>query len=66
MMHKPYQCPWCHGRGGHVDVIVDGQGPLETCGFCMGAGEIKSKRLFYQALGYLSGLKRAERRKEET
>ena len=59
---KPKQCPWCHGRGGFVDVIVDGQGPFETCGICEGTGEIKSKRLFYQSLGWLSGVKRGRRK----
>ena len=58
---KPRRCPWCHGEGGWVDIIADGQGPKEICGFCNGTGEIRNKRLFYQALGWLSGLKRAKK-----
>lgn len=55
---KPRQCPSCHGRGGEVDVIVDGQGPFEECGFCRGTGVIRSKKLFYQILGWESWDKR--------
>jgi len=55
---KARQCPSCHGAGGEVDVIVNGQGPFEECGFCKGTGEITSKRLFYQILGWESWQKR--------
>jgi len=51
---KARQCPDCHGRGGYIDIIADGQGPLEPCGFCKGTGQIRSKRLFYQILGWRS------------
>jgi DnaJ-class molecular chaperone len=53
------QCPWCHGAGGYIEPVLDfGQGPWEPCGFCKGIGQIKNKKLFYQALGWLSGIKR--------
>lgn len=55
---KPRQCPSCHGRGGEVDIICDGQGPFEECGFCHGTGQIRSKKLFYQILGWESWNKR--------
>ena len=45
-----------------MDIIVDGQGPKEICGFCEGEGLIWDKHRFYQALGYLSGLKRAKKK----
>jgi DnaJ-class molecular chaperone len=60
---KARQCPWCHGSGGYVEVIFDGQGPLEECAMCLGKGELKSKKLFYQCLGWLSGLARMTKRK---
>jgi hypothetical protein len=44
-----------------MDVIVDGQGPVETCEMCNGKGEITNKRLFFQILGWMSGLARMER-----
>lgn len=31
-------CQDCGGRGGFVDVVCDGQGPWEPCGFCEGTG----------------------------
>lgn len=48
------QCPSCHGSGGEIDVIFDGQGPLEECGYCCGTGEIRDKKMFYRVLGYVS------------
>ena len=55
------QCPDCHGMGGSVDIICDGQGPFETCGWCQGEGRITKKRLYFECLGYISGYKRSMR-----
>jgi len=60
---KVRQCPWCRGEGGFIDIIVDGQGPREECAMCLGKGELRSKKLYYQALGWLSGIARAKKRK---
>ena len=60
---KARQCPWCRGEGGFIDIIVDGQGPREGCGICLGKGELRSKKLYYQALGWLSGIARTKKRK---
>ena len=48
--------------GGSVDVICDGQGPFETCGWCQGEGHTTKKHLFYECLGYISAQKRMERK----
>ena len=56
-------CPACHGYGGKTDVILDdGTGPWEPCGFCDSHGKITNKNLYYQVLGWLSALKRFEKR----
>jgi hypothetical protein len=39
------QCCECHGYGGHIDVVVDGQGPWERCGACGGTGTMTPKQL---------------------
>ena len=31
-------CQSCNGRGGWVDVILEGKGPWEPCGWCEGTG----------------------------
>ena len=33
-------CQECGGHGGWTDVIYDGQGPWEVCGFCHGGGYV--------------------------
>lgn len=33
-------CQSCRGYGGWTDVIVDGQGPWEPCGWCEGTGKV--------------------------
>jgi len=62
---KARQCPWCRGEGGFIDIIVDGQGPREECGICLGTGELRSKKLYYQALGWLSNIARLKKRKPD-
>jgi hypothetical protein len=58
---KARRCPWCRGRGGFIDVIVDGQGPMEPCGYCNGNGYLRSKRLYYGALSALGNEARAKK-----
>ena len=33
-------CQDCGGRGGYTDIIVDGLGPWEPCGWCEGTGYV--------------------------
>ena len=32
-------CQDCGGRGGYVEVIIDGTGPFYECGWCLGTGK---------------------------
>ena len=60
---KKWQCPACNGRGGYVDVICEGRGPFEPCGFCKGTGEL-TRRTFYRVLGYESWWRRREKQRK--
>ena len=59
---KKYQCPSCNGSGGFVDVVCEGRGPKEQCGFCKGEGEL-SRRRFYICLGYESWYRRRKKQR---
>lgn len=58
------QCPMCNGAGEYTEIIdPEIGGPSYQCGFCGGTGRMTRKRLFYQALGWLSADKRAKKRR---